>query len=299
MATCQEGDGSCSVESDDESDSALEGRWLGVGFGLFFLLIFVAWFFRTISSRQRRLQLISKLNHCCKEKSPENGNLGRPDPSRRVGYPPERNDRLTRPKGLRDLPKSNGTNGGVIYYTPRSTQPPAFKKTITRAGSSVPSALDHFGHYHTENEKDSVDRAGSDPSHLAVHGRPRPRHRMKKSRSTVSMASCNLAPIQEVEDSADSDGVQKARPRVVESSRQGQLNSSLLGSKSHPDRLAYLGQDSDQGPKDPVTNTDQNEGGGTMEQRPRDASRKDGTVHVNFVHGSDDDDSLFESSSHL
>ncbi|RUS76064.1 hypothetical protein EGW08_016168 [Elysia chlorotica] len=284
MTTCQEDEGSCSMESEDESDSAEEGRWLGVGIGLFLLLIFVAWFFRTLSSRQRRLQLISKFHHCCKGKHPENGDIRRPDGTNPVEFSPTRRSIPVRPHTLRAPSKLNGTTPGVIYYTPQSSHPTAYKKTIPRAGTSLPSALDHFGHYHTEDED------APEHSYLGIHGRHRPRHtRMKKSRSTVSMANCNLAPIQEVEDGADADGVPK-------SFHLGPLNSSLLGSKSHPDRLAQLALDTSteqNGVKDSATKSDKHEENGTLASPAQDAKHTNGIVNVNFVHGSDDDASVF------
>ena len=116
--------------------------------------------------------------------------------------------------------------------------------------------------------------------------------------------SGHLAPIQEVDDGTcvgagaaiDPDAIQQKRARVINASRQRPLglNSSPLGSRSHPDRLASLASDSEE--------DDDNDEGEKMEAAAK-FGRKgvgesighlkldNGHVNVNFVHGSDEDES--------
>ncbi|GFO15625.1 protein tic 214 [Plakobranchus ocellatus] len=233
------GDASCVAESDDESDGTVEGMWLGIGLAGFFFLIFVIWLVRTLASRSRRLQLINKLHHCCELKSSEEG-----DASFQAASDDASSVSSFRPNG--DAPN------GVIYYKP--TQPPRERNGVLPKAKSA-SSLErlHFGQYHTENEHGVEGEDAPDKANSAIAGLSRPRHvrTMKRSRSTISMQlSVSLEPIQEVEDPvAEVEAVQRLKSTEV-TTRQGQLNSSPLGSRSHPDRLASLMCDSDDDEED-------------------------------------------------
>ncbi|GFR74416.1 hypothetical protein ElyMa_000429400 [Elysia marginata] len=306
MACTEEGESSCSVESDDESDGALEGKWLGLCIGLFFFLIFLAWLCRTLSSPQRRLQLISKFHHCCKVKHPESPTVIYPSSNHNGNSTPRRHSSASSTASDIESPTTKQDSKPVIYYKP--SRPSRSNEGFPRAGTSVPTELDHFGHYHTENEEDASEGNGTPQNgYLTVPERPRPRHArgMRKSRSSVSMTSCNLAPIQEVDDREDSDAIQRVRERVVDASREGQINSSPLGSRSHPDRLASLAVYSDED-DDYTDKNDENERKttesapetgvrgveGNTEQVTLDIASKYGNGDVNFVHGSDDEESI-------
>lgn len=318
MSACTgEGDSSCSVDSDDDSESALEGQWLGISIGVFFLLIFIAWLFRTLSSPHRRSRLISKFKHCCKAKSPEDGDMSYPSADHNGHSTPHRNSSA---KSTLERGRSTGKQQSqpVVYYKPNRPSLPA--EYIPRAGVSVPTELDHFGHFITEYEDGDGLRSPAENGGHSIPGRPRPRHArgMRKSWSAVSMTSCNLAPIQEVDDCADSDPTQRARERVTADDTprevEGQQSSTPLGrsSKSHPDRLSSLAVYSDEDEeeekeereKDRVKDGDVDKSNGRVTQMdPKgvgdtlglitvEIPRKSGHVNVNFVHGSDDEESV-------